>query len=233
MIYLAGFLAFFIKGLCGFANTLVFQSTLRLTGTSLNMNITPLECLLCWPFNLLMTWHKRAHLKLKRVAGLIVLVLGGAVIGVFLLKNLRNAFLNRLFGVTVILIALDLLFVKRKSDPDSPLLKVIGFLSGILCGLFGVGAFLAAYMNRVSDSSDEFKANLSAVFIFENSFRLILYALSGMLTADIIRQVLLCFPISLIGLYTGLVCGRFVSERTAKILVLAALLISGFYLLSA
>jgi len=118
MIYLAGFLAYFIKGLCGFANTLVFQSVLRISDASLNMNITPLECLLSWPFNLLMTWHKRAYLKLKRVAGLIVLVLGGAVIGVFLLKNLHGAWLNRLFGITVIAIALDLLFLKKKSDPD-------------------------------------------------------------------------------------------------------------------
>ena len=231
MIYLAGFLAYFIKGLCGFANTLVFQSVLRISDTSLNMNITPLECLLSWPFNLLMTWHKRAYLKLKRVAGLIVLVLGGAVIGVFLLKNLHGAWLNRLFGITVIAIALDLLFLKKKSDPDSPLLKVIGFLSSILCGLFGVGAFLAAYMNRVSDSSDEFKANLSAVFIFENSFRLLLYALNGMLSAAILKQVLFCLPVSLLGLYAGIKCSQFVSEKTAKIFVLIALFVSGLYLL--
>ena len=31
------------------------------------------------------------------------------------------------------------------------------------CGLFGVGALLAAYVGRVTGISDEFKANISAV----------------------------------------------------------------------
>lgn len=42
--------AFYIKGLCGFANTLVFTSVLAF-GTE-NINISPVELILGYPTNL-------------------------------------------------------------------------------------------------------------------------------------------------------------------------------------
>jgi hypothetical protein len=52
--------AFFIKGLCGFANTLVFTSILGF-GVA-NVNISPVELLLGYPTNLILTWKN--HNKL-------------------------------------------------------------------------------------------------------------------------------------------------------------------------
>ena len=58
MIYwiLATLTAFFIKGLCGFANTLVFTSILSFG--IVNANISPVELLIGYPSNLILVWKK-------------------------------------------------------------------------------------------------------------------------------------------------------------------------------
>lgn len=62
MIYwiLATLTAFFIKGLCGFANTLVFTSILSFG--IVNANISPVELLIGYPSNLILVWKKRTSL---------------------------------------------------------------------------------------------------------------------------------------------------------------------------
>ena len=53
------------------------------------------------------------------------------------------------------------------------MLVLIGIISGLLCGLYGVGALLAAYVSRVAENSHEFKANICVVFVVENTIRII------------------------------------------------------------
>ena len=67
-------------------------------------------------------------------------------------------------------------------------LGIIGVLSGLLCGLYGIGALLGVYINRVTDNSSSFKANICVVFLVENTFRLILYGLWRIITWDIVKQ---------------------------------------------
>ncbi len=49
--------AFFVKGLCGFANTLVFTSILGFGSD--NINISPVELVLGFPTNLILVWKER------------------------------------------------------------------------------------------------------------------------------------------------------------------------------
>lgn len=46
--------AFFIKGLCGFANTLVFTTILSFENS--NVNISPVELILGYPTNIILVW---------------------------------------------------------------------------------------------------------------------------------------------------------------------------------
>lgn len=77
--------AYFIKGLCGFANTLVFTSILSF-GAS-NANISPIDLLLGYPTNLILTWKNRKSLDPKVYLPLAALVLAGSIPGALLLKN--------------------------------------------------------------------------------------------------------------------------------------------------
>ena len=60
---IAAICAFFVKGLCGFANTLVFTSILSF-GVN-NSLISPVELLLGYPGNLFLAWKERKKINWK------------------------------------------------------------------------------------------------------------------------------------------------------------------------
>ena len=76
---LAAVAAYFIKGLCGFANTLVFTSILSF-GVA-NANISPIDLLLGYPTNLILTWKNRRSLDPKVYLPLAALVLAAGEYG--------------------------------------------------------------------------------------------------------------------------------------------------------
>lgn len=82
---IAAFTAYFIKGLCGFANTLVFTSILSFGAA--NANISPVELLIGYPTNFILTWKNRKSLDYKVYLPLAALVLAGSIPGTLLLKN--------------------------------------------------------------------------------------------------------------------------------------------------
>jgi len=226
--YLAAFLAFFVKGLCGFANTLVFTSILNFANS--NAAITPVELLLGYPTNAIIAWKERSGIRWRMCLPLCFLVLAGSIPGALFLKSANSTLIKAAFGMVIIIIGIENLlreFHPRKSKQSSTVLVLIGLLSGILCGLYGVGALLGAYLSRVADDSRSFKANLCVVFLADNTFRILLYALSGLLTADVFLRALMLAPAMLLGLFLGLRCGNVLDERIAKRFVIAALIISG------
>ncbi|SDB13667.1 hypothetical protein SAMN02910298_00714 [Pseudobutyrivibrio sp. YE44] len=229
---LATLLAFFIKGLCGFANTLVFTSVLGF-GVA-NVNISPVELLLGYPTNLILTWKNRNQLDRKVYIPLSLLVLGGSIPGAILLKNVDVAYLKIFFGIVVILIAIEMFLreYQHTTTKDSKvLLGIIGVLSGLLCGLFGIGALLAAYVGRVTTTTDEFKANISAVFIVENTVRVVTYFLLGVFTLNTLKQTAILIPFMLIGLFIGMKSSKILDERIVKKIVIVLLAVSGMVLI--
>ena len=103
----ATFTAFFVKGLCGFANTLIFTSVMSF-GTG-NASISPVELLLGYPTNLILIWKNRKQLNRRIWLPLSALVLGGSIPGALLLKNTDSRLIKIIFGSAVILIALEML----------------------------------------------------------------------------------------------------------------------------
>ena len=82
---IATLVAFFIKGLCGFANTLIFNGILSYTAN--NINISPLEVVLGYPSNIILVWKERKSLNWKIWLPLTALVVAGSIPGIFLLKH--------------------------------------------------------------------------------------------------------------------------------------------------
>lgn len=225
--------AFFIKGLCGFANTLIFTSILSF-GNS-NVNISPVELMLGYPTNIILAWKERKSIKWNICIPLAVLVMIGMLPGVLFLKNADTTLLKSFFGVVIILIGLEMLLrefrTKKEVKQSKVVLSIIGILSGLLCGLFGIGALLGAYVNRVTDDSSSFKANICVVFFVENTIRIVLYSLYGIITPDTVKQAMLLIPLMLTGLGLGMFSGRFFNEKLIKKLVILLLIISGIALI--
>lgn len=238
---LATFAAYFIKGLCGFANTLVFTSILSF-GTS-NANISPIELLIGYPTNFILTWKNRKELDPKVYLPLAGLVLAGSIPGALFLKNVDVGSAKILFGIIVILLGIEMLFRKKRPSGNSKgdsanlentsriMLGMVGLLAGVLCGLFGVGALLAAYIDRVTEGGSSFKANISAVFIADNTFRIILYSALHLLTFNTLRSALALIPIALLGLYAGMKRSQIVNETAVRKLMIVLLILSGILLI--
>ena len=234
MLYwiIATFCAFFIKGLCGFANTLVF-STILSFGVN-NINISPVELLLGYPANFILAYKERKHIQWKLCLGLTSLILIGSIPGIFFLKNVDALIIKIIFGFVIVCIGLEMLykeFSKSTKKVSKPFMIFIGLLSGILCGLYGIGALMGAFLSGIVDSMDEFKANMCVIFFFENTFRIVLYIVSGIITLASLYRVLCLLPVVLIGLFVGMKSTRFLNEKQIKILVIILLILSGLALI--
>ncbi len=228
---IAAFIAFFIKGLCGFANTLVFTSILSFG--SANVDISPVELLLGYPTNLILSIKERKELSLRLCIPLAAMVLIGSIGGVLFLKNTDVTIVKLIFGAVIIAIGIEILvreFQKRKAKVNRLLLVIIGVSSGFLCGLFGVGALLGAYIGRVVDNTKAFKANICFVFAIENTFRIILYGITGIITLEGIKKVLLLAPFMLLGLGAGMLSSKVIDDSRIKKIVIVMLIISGIAL---
>ncbi len=229
--FIAAFAAYFIKGLCGFANTLVFTAILSFGAA--NASISPVDVLLGYPANLILTWKNRRSLDPKVFCPLAMLVLAGSIPGAFLLKNVDVRSIKLVFGFVVIALGVEMFtreFRKKRASLSKLVLAIIGITAGMLCGLFGVGALLAAYVSRVTEHDGSFKANISAVFIADNTFRIILYKALGLLTLGTVKTVLLLIPFALLGLFAGMRCCGNMNEKNVRKITTVLLILSGISL---
>ena len=223
--------AYFVKGLCGFANTLVFSTILSFSTN--NVNISPVELVLGLPSNIMISYKERKSVQWKVCLPLASLVLLGDIPGILLLKNTNTQVIKGIFGFVIIAIGVEMLLREymRKTKKSQLLLITIGILSGILCGLYGIGALLAAYMGRVTDNSSSFKGNLCIVFLIDNLFRLVMYGVTGIITLATLKQSVILFPFMALGLFLGMKGSSFLDEKKIKKLVIIMLILSGVSLI--
>ena len=221
LFILATLAAFFIKGLCGFANTLVFQSILSF-GVN-NASISPVELALGFPGNAILTWQNRKSLDPKVFGPLMALML----------SSIDGRIVKIIFGAAIILIALDMLRGQGKPRKEKKwLTALVGVAAGVLSGMFGVGALLAAYVSRITETNGAFKANISVVFLAENVFRFALYAALGILNQAALITAVKLMPFMLVSLFAGIAVSKKIDDRRIRKLVLLLLVVSGAMLIA-
>lgn len=224
--------AFYVKGLCGFANTLVFTTVMSF-GMS-NRNISPVELLLGYPSNAVIAYRERKSIDPRLCLPLAALVVLGSIPGMLLLKNADTGAVKLVFGVVIVLLGVEMLLRERQKTQvkeSKVLLALIGLLSGVLCGLYGVGALLGAYIGRVAKDAKAFRANICVVFFVENTLRIVLYSIAGLLNMGMALQALRLLPVALLGLFLGAQSAELVSEKTVKRVVIIMLILSGLSLI--
>ncbi len=224
--------AYIIKGVCGFANTLVFGTIMSYSKD--NINITPVDLLIGYPSNIFIAWKERKGISKKLCIRLSILVILGSIPGVIFLKIGNAQLIKVLFGIVVVLIGIETLFRERKKDKiksSNVLLMIIGIMSGILCGLFGIGALLVAYISRTTSNQKQFRGNICIVFLVDNTFRIILYIITGVLNWHIFVSAIMLLPFMIIGLSIGTLLSNKMSEVIVKKVVIIMLVISGITLI--
>lgn len=230
---LAALVGYFVKGVAGIGNTLVVTSAMSYTRT--NAEITPVELLLCVPTNFVVTWVYRKHIDWQLVAAPLCMALVGDVLGVLLLKNVDVTAMKMVFGVVLILLSAEQLWRElrgRNGKPAHPaLMLALGISGGVLCGMFGVGALLAAYFARVTTDDSTYKGTMSVIFTVDNVFRVIAYSVAGLLTMQSLRNAAMLLPFMGLGLFLGIRLGKRMNPRAMRLVITVMLLVSGLPLI--
>jgi len=220
--------AYFVKGICGFANTLVFSSILSFGKN--NVNITPVDLLVGYFSNGCLAWHGRKEIRARIVLPLILLTMVGSIPAIFFLKNADAKIVKIIFGAVIILVAIDLLH--RELNPEAGkrskvFVIVTSIISGLLFGAYGIGALLSACVSGMTNNKESFKANLCTIFFIENTVRLILYIATDIITKDTVFTSLVILPFMALGLGAGILTGKHIDEKKTKLVVIVMLIISG------
>ncbi len=231
-LWLVTLFAFFIKGMCGFANSLVFTTLMSFRSSI--VNISPIILILNFPTNLIMVWNGRKSIDWKICGPLCAMVVAGIIPGTFIFTNTDTRLLECIFGVVVVVIALEMLFRKQKArKPGQKVgwkLSLLGVLSGFVCGFCNTGVLVGTYLSKVTDNTRAFKANACIVYFLTDAIKIVMFIWLGVLKADILWQTLILFPIAMLGLWLGMISSKVINEGIAKKIVLVMLILSGLAL---
>ncbi len=230
-LFLAVSGAYLIKSLTGFGNTLIINSLLSIVKE--NRFITPVDLLLGLPANIYMAWKDREAIDVKIVAPLSIMVLAGNIPGILLLNMGGDKQLKTILGVVLVLLAIEMYVRKPRlseaqgSKVNGPAIYIVGIISGVLMGLFGIGALLAAFIGRQTGSRSNYRGNLCFVFVIDNLFRLVMYCINGLINLKILAVSLSLLPAVAIGMFFGRKIDSKISDKAVKNAVIALLFISG------
>lgn len=230
MAAIAVTLAYAVKGITGFANTLVFSSVMGFFAN--NLAITPIEVILGTGPNVFMAVRERRFFDWKVVVPLAGLMILGVIPGALFLKSGDPALIKTLFGFAITLTAVQTLIANRlKLKSSRAALVGIGILAGVMCGMYGIGALLGVYVSRTTDSPARFRANICFAFILVDIFRAILYTATGILTIQIVIAALKLAPFMVLGLLTGTVLAKKIRADVVMKLIMILLALSGVSLI--
>jgi uncharacterized membrane protein YfcA len=224
--------AYIVKGMCGFANTIVFTSILSFQND--NINITPVDLLIGIPSNILLALRERKSVSLKIWLPLAVIVLVGSLPGIFFLRFGDAILIKILLGIVITGLGIEMLLqeFQTKEKKWAPIfLLLIGLVSGFISGLFGIGALLAAYIGKKTDTPEAFRGNLCMVLLTDNLFRLVMYSVTGIITLKVLKNAVVLFPFMLIGLALGIQLSKVVDEKIMKVIIIIMLIVSGISLI--
>ncbi|QHQ62279.1 TSUP family transporter [Anaerocolumna sedimenticola] len=229
LLFIFTLFAYVIKAITGFGNTLVMSSLFSFVTS--NRLTTPIDLIFSVPTNIYIVWKERKNLSVKVVVPLSLMLLAGIVPGTFLLKVGTDWVLKSTLGIIIVGLGIEMLTRKsneneiKKTNPV--VLIVIGVLSGVLAGLYGIGALLVSYIIRTTDNKGQFRANICCVFLVDNIFRFFLYLYTGILNKEILHIALILSPAVLIGMIIGVKVDSKMNEENVKKSVIALLIISG------
>lgn len=230
---IAVLVGYFVKGVAGFGNTLVVTGVMAYSRA--NAELTPVELLLCVPTNLTLAIVHRRSIDWKLAFPPLLMTLAGDALGVLLLSRVDVTAMKLVFGVVLILLGIESCWRMRQQEPKPAhpaLMLGLGVASGVLCGLFGVGALLAAYFARTARDDAAYKGSMCMIFAVENLFRVVAYAFTGLLTAATLRSAGMLLPFMAAGLLLGIKCSGRMNVRLMKIVVNVLLMASGVALLA-
>lgn len=226
------FIAYFVKGITGFGNTLVMAPLFSFVVP--NRFTTPVDLLLSIPTNAFLVWKNRKSINFRIVASLSLMLIVGIVPGIMILKTGNDLLLKSILGVVIVGLGIEMLYRKPEQQSSRKgsklMLVIVGLVSGVLAGMYGISAFLVAYISRTSTDRSQFRANLCSLFLVDNIFRLFWYSAAGIMTLEIMKFTIFIAPAAALGMYIGTKVDTGLKEETVRKATIYLLIVSGVIL---
>ena len=227
------FFAFLVRSLTGFGSALISVPLLALL-FDLKF-VVPLESVLEVGFTVLLAPKVYGKMHKATILPMVVGAVLGTLAGTYFLQALGDVILKKALGVFTLLFGVHFFRASREErardlSPNWGMLAGAG--GGILGGLFGTsGPPFVAYLTYKLREKDVLRASLIGLFAVDYSWRTTVFALSGLLTVDLLTFALYVSPVLILGTYLGHRIHLRVPEGLFRKVVAGILIISGALLL--
>ena len=154
----------------------------------------------------------------------------GTLPGVFLLKNGDDRMLKIVLGILILCLGVEMLTRDRRKAPRERKRWVtwaLAALAGMLMGTFGIGAVMVVCVERLTDNPRAMRGTLCTVFLADNVIRTIMYAATGVLTAEVALTALKLLPMMILGLLGGMTLAGRLPDKTVLRLIIVMLMLTG------
>ena len=205
------FVASLIRSTFGFGEALVAVPLLALMMPV--RQAAPLAVLLSITIALVVVLQDWRKVHFRSAAGLLLASALGTPFGLLLLRFVAPAAIRLALGVFLLLYCLWSLLGRVTWHPDRDpgfVLALCGFFAGVLGGVCGMnGPPLVIYGSLRHWSAPQFRATLQAYFLPASLMVAVGYRATGLWTANVTHNYLLCLPV----LAPALVLGRYFNRR--------------------
>lgn len=232
-IFIAQFLGYIIKGLVGFGNPLIANPimAMRIDNVQITPGVLPVDMFV----NLYISFKNRKDFITRLALPIAVCIMIGVIPGSLFLKVGSQWVIKALLGIFIIALGIEMMTrkvntsVERKNNPV--VMGLVSVTSGFLSGLFGINMLFLAYLNRFVSNRNQFRANVCFIFSFENVFRLIVYAVTGILNRFTLTITLLSVPAAVLGIWLGGRIDLKLDEKTANRIMHCVFILGGVSIL--
>ena len=94
-------------------------------------------------------------------------------------------------------------------------------------GTFGIGAVMVVCVERLTDNPRAMRGTLCTVFLADNVIRTIMYAATGVLTAEVALTALKLLPMMILGLLGGMTLAGRLPDKTVRRIIIVMLMLTG------
>ena len=223
------FCAYFLRGFTGFGSA-IFGIPLILMMASIGF-VVPAYLILDAAATGILTIETKKYFNWKIALPVVVGMIPGNILGTYILSSYDIPVLKIILGILILTFSFYIFFVKKTpeiKDRRGIIGFIAGALSGILGGIFGVsGPPVVIYLKYRIPEKDMFRAQIVLLIIFENVFRLFLYACGGLYNSFNLKFALILLPSMALGLFLGSRLNIKASQRTFDIIAAGILMMAG------
>lgn len=221
------FLAGVTKGLTSFGLALVSVPLLVILISP--KTVVPLILIYDAMINLIILIASRKWVDLKRIWPLMITGIIGIPFGAYPLMVLDIRTYKVFIGLIITLFATAFLMgFKRKIKNEKLSFTTIGFLSGLLSGSTAMsGPPIILFFTNQGIAKRPFRANIVAYFIVLDLATILTFALSGLITKEVVNYAILLIPALIFGAFTGMKLVHKVDEKLFRNITLSVVTVAG------